>query len=194
MASAVGNIVKEAVKDAFKSESFATVRNAYQKTPTIPFAQTQKATASGSRITQTHETTASGSSIRKAQDKATTSGSSVKRVLNLTQEQSPSPSQRKGKEKESKGKEKTTEPVSGSNIKGVIRALSTMSPDSQPSEQVLYTTVKKQLEAIAQVREKENFRETKLYFNMPSKEEVEAIRIFGSAEHGFGTLPNVFCY
>ncbi|KAI0448238.1 hypothetical protein F5B21DRAFT_224471 [Xylaria acuta] len=82
----------------------------------------------------------------------------------------------------------------GGSIKKIIAYLATIIPDSQPSEGQLYTTVKKQLEAIAQIREDNNYKPPTTKLDLPRKEAVEALRLFGSAEHGFGTLPNMIEY
>ncbi|KAI1131581.1 hypothetical protein F5Y10DRAFT_261963 [Nemania abortiva] len=55
----------------------------------------------------------------------------------------------------------------------------------------LYTQVKRELEVVAKHREDNDFQDPEVSFNIPSREDIEALRICGSAEYGFGTLPSI---
>ncbi|KAI1423433.1 hypothetical protein F5Y12DRAFT_716386 [Xylaria sp. FL1777] len=80
------------------------------------------------------------------------------------------------------------------SVKEVMENLATIPPHRQPSETQLYTQVKKELEAISREREELTFELPERSLKIPTREEIEALRIYGSAEHGFGTLPNAIEY
>lgn len=79
--------------------------------------------------------------------------------------------------------------ISGSP-QNVFLALTQIGIDQQPSETSLYTSVRRRLQTICESRESHSC-EPATVLPIPDQEEVEALRIYGSAEHGFGTLPNV---
>ncbi|RWA03427.1 hypothetical protein EKO27_g11678 [Xylaria grammica] len=79
----------------------------------------------------------------------------------------------------------------GRNIDTVAAHTASMHPQRQPSEQHLYTSVKKDLTVIAETREKNGYKLPTDPFRVPTREEIEALRIHGSAEWGFGTIPGI---
>lgn len=75
----------------------------------------------------------------------------------------------------------------------LIRYLSTIPIDQQPCETNLYISVRDRLRAVCAHRESHNFQPSRI-LDVPDQEEIEALRLYGSAEHGFGTLPNSIEY
>ncbi|KAI1128033.1 hypothetical protein F5Y10DRAFT_183803 [Nemania abortiva] len=79
----------------------------------------------------------------------------------------------------------------GFRPKEVIQHLARIQPNHQPSKSKVYSSVKAKLDAISANRAHNKYVPTGDYLNIPTGEEIEALRIFGSADHGFGTIPAV---
>lgn len=72
----------------------------------------------------------------------------------------------------------------------IAEHLATIRPHVQPSESRLYIDVKNSLKTInGHLVENEGSLHEKTSFNLPTAEQLEALRIYGNAKDGFGTMP-----
>lgn len=81
----------------------------------------------------------------------------------------------------------------GIDRNNLIRYLATIPTDQQPCETNLYISVRDRLRAVCVHRERDSFDPAKT-LEVPDQEEIEALRLYGSAEHGSGALPNSIEY